>query len=120
MNTKKKLTSDDILNKEFSKNVKGYDPLEVDRFLDDVIASFSFFETRVVQLESKLKENQALLEGKISECSKLQVENVKLKNKLQKIEPLNNVSSDNLDLLRRIDSLEKALYKLGEDPSKIK
>ncbi|MFA5283158.1 MAG: DivIVA domain-containing protein [Bacilli bacterium] len=120
MNSKQKLTSEDILNTEFTKNVKGYDPLEVDKFLDEVILNYADLEKKNSEQDARIKQLQHLLDYKKDECSKLQVENVRMKNRLDKIEPTRNVTSDNLELLKRIDALEKVLYKLGQDPSKIK
>ena len=44
MDKKLNLTSDKIYAQKFTPNVKGYDPLEVDEFLDLVIADYTLIE----------------------------------------------------------------------------
>lgn len=112
------LTSKDILNKEFSKNVKGYDPLEVDTFLDQVLKDYKVIDNVVINLNDKIndlkKENQELT----NELESLKVQNVK---KSKQTFGVNDYSRlDNLDLLKKISAYENKLYELGVDPSKIK
>lgn len=112
------LTSKDILNKEFSKNVKGYDPLEVDTFLDQVLKDYKVIDNVVINLNDKIndlkKENQELT----NELESLKVQNVK---KSKQTFVVNDYSRlDNLDLLKKISAYENKLYELGVDPSKIK
>ena len=38
------LSIDDIFNKEFSVDFKGYSPIEVDQFLDTVMADYKAYE----------------------------------------------------------------------------
>jgi DivIVA domain-containing protein len=112
------LTSKDILNKEFSKNVKGYDPLEVDTFLDQVLKDYKVIDNVVINLNDKIndlkKENQELT----NELESLKAQNVK---KSKQTFVVNDYSRlDNLDLLKKISAYENKLYELGVDPSKIK
>ena len=59
MEKKLTLSSDEILNKEFSLQYKGYVPQEVDSFLDEV-------DMVVVMVKhDEIKNNQAKLKGKI-------------------------------------------------------
>ena len=44
MQKKLTLSSDDIMNKEFSLQYKGYVPQEVDAFLDEVIKNYDAIE----------------------------------------------------------------------------
>ena len=63
------LTAKDILDKEFDKKFKGYDPQEVDVFLDEVIRDY----------DSVIKERDALLAEKEELTAKYEeVKNVKL------------------------------------------
>ena len=48
------LTVDEILSKEFSVDFKGYTPIEVDQFLDIVMADYKTYETKVASLEEKI------------------------------------------------------------------
>lgn len=97
------LTPQDLLEKEFKVDTRGYRPQEVDRFLDLIINDYSKFISIIKRLENESKE---LLE-----------ENMRLKHELRntkdKIELLKSSSGKemtNIDLLRRISQLEKTIY----------
>ena len=97
------LTPQDILDKEFKIDTRGFRPQEVDKFLDVVITDYTKFITIIKRLDSEKKE---LIE-----------ENLKLKKELRenrdKIELLKNTTSKemtNVDMLRRISSLEKIVF----------
>jgi len=97
------LTPQDILDKEFKIDTRGFRPQEVDKFLDIVIGDYTKFITLVKRLDSEKKE---LIE-----------ENLRLKQELRenkdKIELLKNTSSKemtNVDMLRRISMLEKIVF----------
>lgn len=97
------LTPQDILDKEFKIDTRGFRPQEVDKFLDIVISDYTKFIAIVKRLDSEKKE---LIE-----------ENLRLKQELRenndKIEMLKNTSSKeltNVDMLRRISTLEKIVF----------
>lgn len=120
MSDKLNFTSKTLLDLTFSKNVKGYDPLQVDIALDKVIVDYRFFENFYHESKPLIKE----LEKKIANLSKSNREKdaeiAKLSNRLASIKENPNVARENIDLIRRIDALERALYAHGVDPSKIK
>lgn len=66
------LTAKDILDKEFDKKFKGYDPKEVDVFLDEVIRDY----------DAVIKERDALLAEKEELAAKYE----EVKNKAEKLE----------------------------------
>lgn len=97
------LTPQDILDKEFKIDTRGFRPQEVDKFLDIVIGDYTKFISLVKRLDSEKKE---LIE-----------ENLRLKQELrenkEKIELLKNTASKemtNVDMLRRISMLEKIVF----------
>ena len=97
------LTPQDILNKEFKIDTRGFRPQEVDKFLDVIISDYTKFITIIKKLDSEKKE---LIE-----------ENLRLKRELRenndKIELLKNTTSKemtNVDMLRRISMLEKIVF----------
>ena len=97
------LTPQDILDKDFNVDTRGYRPQEVDKFLDIVIKDYSMYQTWVKKLQ---KENK-LLEEEITH----------LKQEIRKIKELEDASSDssstrmtNLDILKRLSNLEKTVY----------
>lgn len=52
-----KLTTNDILEKEFRTEIRGYSQSEVDEYLDIIIQDYQVFEKEITRLR---KENQAL------------------------------------------------------------
>ncbi len=103
------LTPQDILDKEFKIDARGYRPQEVDKFLDLVISDYNEFITTI----RKLKKELTLVSD----------DNIKLKNELRRIKAnieaaegtaANNQVS-NVDLLRRLSQLEKVVYGKQED-----
>ena len=97
------LTPQDILDKEFKIDTRGFRPQEVDKFLDIIIGDYTKFISLVKRLDSEKKE---LIE-----------ENLRLKQELRenkdKIELLKNTTGKemtNVDMLRRISMLEKIVF----------
>ena len=98
------LTSQDILEKDFKIDTRGYRPQEVDRFLDIIIKDYDEMISIIRELESDKKE---LLEENIQ--LKKEVRN--LRTKLDVIEESDSgVSGANADILRRLSNLEKVMY----------
>ena len=88
-----KLTSKDILEKEFKKSVKGYNIDQVDQFLDQIMEDYDNFE-RVI--------------------NELRAENERLKDELsgstKKTTAQPTTSNMNYDILKRLANLEKAVF----------
>ena len=103
------LTVQDILDKEFKIDARGYRPQEVDKFLDLVINDYNEFITEMKTLRREL--------------AYVNDENTKLKNELRRIkanieaaeESGSNNSVSNVDLLRRLSQLEKVVYGKSEE-----
>ncbi len=104
------LTPQEILDKEFKIDARGYRPQEVDKFLDLVINDYNEFLKEI----KKLKK----------EVSFATDENNKLKNELRRLKAnieaaegatSNSSSVSNVDLLRRLSQLEKVVYGKNED-----
>ena len=101
------LTPQDLLDKEFKIDARGYRPQEVDKFLDLVINDYNEFITEI----KRLKKEIAFMND----------ENNKLKNELRRIkanieaaeETAGGSQVSNIDLLRRLSQLEKVVY--GKD-----
>ena len=51
----------DILQKEFKTKMRGYDPTEVDQFLDGIIKDYETFANEIDQLKS---ENERLMQAR--------------------------------------------------------
>ena len=105
-NDKITLTPQDILDKEFKIDARGYRPQEVDKFLDMVINDYNEFIAEIKRLKK--------------EITYLNDDNSKLKNELRRIKAAegsasNNSSVSNVDLLRRLSQLEKVVYGKNEE-----
>lgn len=97
------LTPEEILNKEFKIDARGYRMQEVDKFLDMVIRDYTEFLHTIKKLE---KDNLDLIEDN----KKLQMEYRKLKSA---ISASSEGANANVDVLRRLSNLEKIVY--GKD-----
>lgn len=102
-----RLSADDILEKDFKIDTRGYRPQEVDEFLDDIISDYTEFDAIIKKQDQEIR---ALME----ENKKYKQEYSKLRGRLEAADeaptrnPVNNV-----DLLRRISQLEKIVF--GKD-----
>ena len=120
MANKLNFTSKTLLEYTFEKNVRGYNAYLVDSVLDQVIEDLAYYESALVDLtkkNDKLNTKCVNLEVKVKE---LELEVARLNNQLPSLKNDKNVSRENVNLLKRIDALEKALYARGVDPSRIK
>ena len=93
------LTPEEILNKEFKIDARGYRMQEVDKFLDMVIRDYTEFLRTIKKLEKDNLDNK-----------KLQMEYRKLKSA---ISASSEGANANVDVLRRLSNLEKIVY--GKD-----
>jgi len=61
MNHKLKQNPESILNKRFNVDFKGYSPLEVDSFLDDIMHDYAHYESVIASLVSNVESLEASL-----------------------------------------------------------
>ncbi|MBR3265427.1 MAG: DivIVA domain-containing protein [Erysipelotrichaceae bacterium] len=97
------LTPDEILNKEFNVDFKGYSPNEVDSFLDSVLEDYQIMEDNVQELLNeiaKLKE----------QVKQLTAKNIELEGKKMAFDLSNTTSYSSVDVLKRISRLEEIVY----------
>ena len=113
-------TSYTLLHKKFTSNVKGYDPLEVDKVLDDIINDLEFYENYVLEAKDYISRLETEIKKNRDEINNLTTEKATLESRLGGIDNDNNVSRENIHLLQRIRLLENKLYEKGVDPNKIK
>ncbi|MBR3524085.1 MAG: DivIVA domain-containing protein [Bacilli bacterium] len=99
------LTSEEILNKVFKIDTRGYRPQEVDRFLDTIIKDYEEMNAIIRELDQDKKD---LLEDNIR--LKQEIRNLKTKIDVITEESNSGASGANADLLRRISNLEKIIY----------
>ena len=99
------LPAQDILEKEFKIDARGYRPQEVDKFLDMVIRDYAEYNSIIKKLDKDLKD---LAEDN----SKLKQEVRFLKEQLEMKSSEENTTRTltNVDLLKRISQLEKVVF----------
>ena len=102
------LSPQDILEKDFKIDTRGYRLKEVDQFLDIIINDYEQFYKMVNDLE---KETAELL-GEIMRL-KQELRNAKMSAEIAKNSTSDVPEVTNLDLLRRLSKLEKMVY--GKD-----
>ena len=102
------LMPQDILEKDFKIDTRGYRLKEVDQFLDIIINDYEQFYKMVNDLE---KEKADLL-GEIMRL-KQELRNAKMNAEIAKNSASDVPEVTNLDLLRRLSKLEKMVY--GKD-----
>lgn len=103
------LTPQEILDKEFKIDAKGYRPQEVDKYLDMVIRDYTEFIAIIKKQENDIRN----LNGDIS---KLKNEIRRLKMNIEAAEESSEGSRtvNNVDLLRRLSQLEKVVFGKNE------
>lgn len=101
------LTAQEILEKEFKIDARGYRPQEVDKFLDMVIRDYTEYSNIIKKLEKDIKN--------------LTDDNIKLKQEIRRLQDeassmveAPSRSANNVDLLKRISQLEKVVYGNNE------
>ena len=101
------LTPQDILEKEFKIDTRGYRLKEVDQFLDLVIGDYEEF---IQIIKDSEKEKEELLEEIMS--LKQEIRNLKMSIEIAKNSDSNDSGSTgtNLDVMRRLSQLEKIVY----------
>ena len=108
-----------LLDVKFSKNVKGYDALEVDETLDQVIEDYAHYEKENASNILTIKKLSERVKELEEDALEKEIEIKKLKKQVDSIPNDPNVSRQNIQYLQRISALENALYKRGVDPKKI-
>ena len=103
LNDKIVLSPEEIYEKEFKIDARGYRPQEVDNFLDTIIKDYTEF---IKLIRSYDKHVQTL----IQENSELKAQIRKLQTELEESSSTDDENVSNIDLLRRISQLEKIVY----------
>lgn len=98
-------TPQDILDKQFKIDTRGYRLKEVDQFLDEIIGD----EEAYIDYIQKLEQEKEELLNEIMRLKK-EIRNVKMSIDIAKGE---DKEVTNVDLLRRISNLEKMVF--GKD-----
>ncbi len=99
------LTPQDILNKEFKIDTRGFRLKEVDQFLDIIIGDYEEFN-KIIKENEKEKEE---LQEEIMNL-KQEIRNLKTNIEIAKSGSNERKEVTNLDIMRRLSQLEKIVY----------
>ena len=99
------LTPDDILEKEFKIDTRGYRLKEVDQYLDLIISDYNTF---IEIIKKQEKEKDELTDEILRLKQELRDANVNVEIAKMSTPATNSVS--NIDLLKRISNLEKVIF----------
>lgn len=102
------LSPQDILEKEFKIDTRGYRLKEVDQFLDVIIGDYEQFFSIINNLE---KEKEELLHEIMA--LKQELRNVKMNMEIVKTNDRGEMT--NVDIMRRLSHLEKIVYGKDEN-----
>jgi len=134
MNDRIQLTVQKILDKKFTRDVKGYNPDEVDAFLDLVIQDYVSYaeaqkqqETTIVSLQNQVAALQQS-EGKAKTDSEslwaknkqLEIDNASMASRLKGIKPGDRPTAENITYIQRIRTLEDFLSSEGYNVNNLK
>ena len=114
------LSAEEIGNKVFKGVPRGYDPYEVDKFLDSIIADYERLESNVLLSREEFDKLNRKIQALEKDKHDLELELGRYKTKYAKVKPTDNVNEDNIDLVKRINTLETFLWRNGFNPNTIK
>lgn len=105
----------DILQQEFKTKMRGYDPVEVDEFLDNIIKDYETYSKELLALQ----EENDRLSAKIAQLSKTQGA---AQTRVQQTEVPKSAAVTNFDILKRLSNLEREVFgkKLDQQASAVK
>lgn len=102
------LNPTDILKKEFKTKMRGYDPEEVDGYLDLVIKDYQTYQEAIDRLTA---ENNRLFK-KVDELNR----QLSVSDNVKESTPQQTSAATNYDILKRLSNLERHVFgaKLSE------
>lgn len=106
-NDKINLTKEDIYEKEFKIDARGYRPQEVDKFLDIVMHDYMEYDHMLLEYQKEIKALTLDIQNYKQEIRRL-------KTMLESQENVSNDGANNVDMLRRISNLEKIVFGKNE------
>ncbi len=104
MDKRFKLSVDDVLNKQFNVDFKGYCSREVDEFLDLVISDYQEYERIIDDLGNHLQEYE-------HQITAMKAKLVELEGKQELESEKQEFVGDNVDILKRLTRLENEVFR---------
>lgn len=107
MNQNLNLSQEDILEKEFKIDTRGYRLKEVDQFLDLIIQDYGVF----IDVIKKQEAEKDKLTDEVIRLKK-QLRDASVNAEIAKASSISNTGAiNNVDILKRISNLEKAIFE---------
>ena len=103
------LTPEEILNKEFRIDTRGYRLKEVDQFLDEIIADYQTFKKIIDDLQKEKEEQTDTILS-----LKQEIRDLKTSVEISRASANSLEGNSNVDILKRISQLEKVVYGKNE------
>lgn len=97
------LNAQQICDKQFNSDFKGYNPTEVDSFLDLVLEDYDTFASVIRELKMQIEQLKA-------DRTNLQAQLIELQGQ-QRAAANHTGNTNQLDVLKRISRLEEAVYR---------
>ena len=114
------LSAEQIGEKVFHGVPRGYDPYEVDKFLDQIIMDYEKIENNYLMEKKDVEELEKKIKSLEEEKHYFEIELSRLKTKYSNVKPGDQVNDDNINLIKRINKLETFLWQNGFNPNNIK
>lgn len=114
------LSSKEISDKVFKGVPRGYDPYEVDKYLDLIIVDYEKVEQNYLLSQAEVDIMRKKVSTLEQEKRNLEIELGRYKTKYSNVKPTDNVNDNNIELIKRINLLERFLWQNGFNPNNIK
>ena len=102
-----------ILNIKFSPKEKGYDPDEVDRIFDNIIADYDAMASQISELANKNAKQQSKIDELKDEIERLTFELASLKKQYDLLKKTSKITDDNYQLVMKVAAYERVLHRKG-------
>lgn len=96
------LNPTEILKKEFKSKMRGYDPEEVDGYLDLVIKDYQTYQENI----DRLTADNTRLFNKVEELNR----QLSASDSVKEVKPQQASAATNYDILKRLSNLERDVF----------
>ncbi|AWZ43259.1 cell cycle protein GpsB [Latilactobacillus sakei] len=96
------LNPTEILKKEFKSKMRGYDPEEVDGYLDLVIKDYQTYQENI----DRLTADNTRLFNKVEELNR----QLSASDSVKEVKPQQASAATNYDILKRLSNLERHVF----------
>ena len=114
------LTEKEIIDKKFAASKNGYNPFEVDKFLDTITLSINELNRQILEVKKQKSDVENVVAQLKQEIVDIKNDFQLFKNKFKNINEndfIDNRSS--IELLKKVNIYAKKLSELGVDVSKL-